>query len=84
LFQKQHNNRSNLGYLKGCKINPFGFGMLKNTNSRISERMETAALITLLDYLRRMEMINLSVTKIIFDSLVTQDGNVNPHNTYQV
>jgi hypothetical protein len=46
------------GYLKGYKINPFGFGMLKNTNSRISERMETAALITLLDYLRRMEMIN--------------------------
>ncbi|MFL6452393.1 MAG: hypothetical protein ACJ71L_00130 [Nitrososphaeraceae archaeon] len=43
------------------KTNHFGYGILKNTSKKTSKQMEIAALIILLVYPRRTEMISLSI-----------------------
>jgi hypothetical protein len=55
--------------LKDCTTNHFGPGIVKNTGKKTSEIMEIGVDKPLYDYV-----------KIIFDALVTQNGNANSPN----
>ena len=61
LFSQQQKEIQENSCLKDFRINPFGYGILKSIKKKISKQMEIAALIILLVYPRRTEMISLSI-----------------------
>jgi hypothetical protein len=63
--------------LRGYRINPFGYGIFKNTNVKISEQKEIAVLIHIIGLPEKngTDKPLYDYQKIIFDSLVTSNGN---------
>jgi hypothetical protein len=54
--------KNNQNYRQNCRINPFGYRILKSIDKKISKHMEIAALIIVLVYPREMGRISLSTT----------------------
>jgi hypothetical protein len=63
--------------LKGCITSHFGYGISSSISKKTSKQMGIAALITLLVYHRKMEMINpvYDYERIIFESLDIHNSN---------